>query len=89
MPLKWESINRFQLLEVSEPTEFDEETTSIPIAQEADNTIPTTNFLDLPRELRELMYEYALVPFHPIELAPLSCNNPTEQPRLENCFDGY
>lgn len=71
MSLKWGSVNRFQLLQASDHDELDDTSTDIPARNETDTPTPTTNFLDLPRELRDMIYRNALVPLHPIEFAPL------------------
>ena len=71
MPLQVETVNRFSLLELIEPVESDDAVVDGPADKNGEVLAPKTTFLDMPRELRDLIYELALLPLHPIELAPI------------------
>ena len=90
MPLKWESSRCFWALEVGEPCFVDDATTDhgdslTRTIHAPDAFSPRATFLDLPPEIRDMIYRHVLVPFHPIELAPITCH---DMPHPESCFGG-
>lgn len=88
--------NRFELLKVIELTEINagnignsESSDSSHFNQVDEATLPSSpSFFDLPRELRDLTYSFALAPQTPIELAPLQCADDFV-PQLQNSFRVY